>query len=77
MAQFRGNFRRCLAVGVAIVSALGAVFGIALMVSAVNGSGTPSSILLGGFGFIITLLSALALVYAVRLWTAGKTGQNI
>lgn len=70
MAHIRGGFRRCLAVCLAIVATLGGLFGLALLDTAVTGDSTPSSILLGGIGFILVLLSALVLIFAYRQWTA-------
>jgi hypothetical protein len=76
MAYFRGKFRRGLAVCIAIGAAVGALFGFALLVTAVTGNSTPSSILLGGFGFILLILSVPVLVFAIREWTAAKPAQD-
>ena len=57
MANFRGSFRRILAAFLAIGGALGALYGVALMATAVTGNSSPSSILLGGFGFMLLVLS--------------------
>jgi hypothetical protein len=72
MATVRGSLRRSLAVCLAIGAVLGGLFGVALLSNAVTGNGTPSSILLGGFGFIMVVLSVLALVYAIRQWRQAK-----
>jgi len=74
MADFRGSFRRVLAVCLGIVAALGALYGVALLATAVAGNSSPSSTLLGGFGFILLVLSLLLLVFAIRQWTPGKLG---
>lgn len=74
MANFHGSPRRGLAVCLGIVAALGVLYGFALLASAVSGTITPSSILLGGLGLILLILSLLLLVFAVRLWTPPKPG---
>lgn len=76
MAEIQESLRRCLAVCVAIGAALGALFGLALLVTAVAGSGTPSSILLGGLGFMLLLLSVLALAHAIGRLTQARPSQN-
>jgi hypothetical protein len=76
MAYFRGRLRRCLAVCLATGAAVGALFGLALLETAVTGSSTPSSILLGGFGFMLLVLSVLVLVFAIRQWTEAKPGDG-
>lgn len=76
MANFRGSSRRGLAVCLGIAATLGALYGIALLASAGSGSMTPSSILLGGLGFILLVLSLLLLVFAIRLWTPRKPDQH-
>ena len=60
MTNFRDSSRRGLAICLGIVAALGALYGIALLASADSGSMTPSSILLGGLGFILLVLSLLS-----------------
>jgi hypothetical protein len=57
----------CLAIGAGIVG----LFGLAMIVSAFVGRNSASDILLGGLGFIILIVSVLAVVYAVvslRSW---------
>jgi hypothetical protein len=76
MAYFRERFRRGLAVCLAIGAVFGALFGFALLVTAVTGNTTPSSILLGGFGFILLIVSVPVLVFAIREWTAAKPAQD-
>jgi len=76
MADFRSGLRRALAVCLAIGAALGALYGLALLATAVNGSNSPSSILLGGFGIILLILSVLLFVFALRQWTPGKPKQD-
>ena len=76
MAYLRDSFRRGLAVCLAIGGALGALFALALLATAITGKGTPSSILLGGVGFILLVLSVLAVVFAFRQWTPAKPGQG-
>jgi hypothetical protein len=74
MANFRGSFRRILAAFLAIGGALGALYGVALMATAVTGNSSPSSILLGGFGFMLLVLSLVLLVFAIRQWKTGQPG---
>lgn len=76
MANFRGSFRRILAAFVAIGGALGALYGVALMATAVTGNSSPSSILLGGFGFMLLVLSLVVLVFAIWQWKTGQPGQE-
>jgi hypothetical protein len=76
MANFRGSFRRILAAFLAIGGALGALYGVALMATAVTGNSSPSSILLGGFGFMLLVLSLVLLVFAIRQWKTGQPGQE-
>lgn len=77
MANFRIGFRRILAVVLAIGAALGQLISIILLVTAITGSNTPSSVLLVGFGFISLVLSVLVFVFAIRLWTRTKPGSYI
>jgi hypothetical protein len=77
MANFRGSFRRILAAFLAIGGALGALYGVALMATAVTGNSSPSSILLGGFGFMLLVLSLVVLVFAISRWKTGQPGQDI
>lgn len=74
MANSRGSFRRILAAFLAIGGALGALYGVALMATAVTGNSSPSSILLGGFGFMLLVLSLVLLVFAIRQWKTGQPG---
>lgn len=74
MANFRGSFRRILAAFLAIGGALGALYGVALMATAVTGNSSPSSILLGGFGFMLLVLSLVLLVFAIKQWKTGQPG---
>jgi ABC-type transport system involved in multi-copper enzyme maturation permease subunit len=77
MANFRGSFRRILAAFLAIGGALGALYSVALMATAVTGNSSPSSILLGGFGFMLLVLSLVVLVFAISRWKTGQPGQDI
>jgi hypothetical protein len=76
MANFRGSLRRILAACLAIAGALGALYGVALMATAVTGVSSPSSILLGGFGFMLLVLSLVLLVFAIRQWRTGHPEQE-
>jgi len=76
MANFRGSFRRFLAVCLGIVAALGALYALALLVTAATGSSSPSSILLGGLGFVLLILSLLLLVFAIKQWTPAKNDAD-
>jgi hypothetical protein len=76
MAYFRDRLRRCLSVCLTIGAAVGALFGSALLVTALTGSSTPSSILLGGFGFILLVLSVLVFVLAISQWKAARPGDG-
>ena len=76
MANFRVGFRRSLAIFLAIGAALGQLFSITLLVTAITGTSSPSSVLLVGFGFISLVLSVLVLVFAIRQWTRAKTGSR-
>ena len=57
----RRNFMICLAIGAGI----GALFGLALIVSAIYGKNSASSILLAGLGLIVLIVSALVELSAV------------
>jgi hypothetical protein len=62
----------CLAIGVAF----DALFSLALSVTAVTGSNSPSSVLLVGFRLIFVILSVLVLIFAIRLWTRTKPNET-
>lgn len=72
MADFRGNLHRVFAVCLAITGALGALYALSLVATAVTGNSSPSGILLGVFGFILLILSVLLLVFAVKEWKSGR-----
>jgi len=74
LADLRSTFQRTLAVCLAIGGILGAFYGLALMATALSGSASASSILLGGFGFILLVLSLLLIGFAVLQWTPQKPG---
>ncbi len=76
MANFCGSFRRIVAAFLAIGGALGALYGVALIATAVTGNSSPSSILLGGFGFMLLVLSLVLLVFAISQWKTGQPGQE-
>jgi hypothetical protein len=76
MANVRVGFRRVLAVFLTIGGALGQVFSIILLVTAISGTNTPSSVLMVGFGFISLVLSVLVFVFALRQWTRTKSGSQ-
>jgi hypothetical protein len=59
-----------------IIAALGGVFALALLATALRGTSTPSSILLGGLGFILLVISVLVLVFALRQWTPTNRGRE-
>jgi hypothetical protein len=52
------------------------VFALALLGTAVTGNRTPSSILLGGFGFILLILSVMVLVFAIRHWKLANPDRD-
>ena len=66
MADFRGSFHRIRVTCLAIGGALGALYGLALLATAVTGNNSPSSFLLGGFGFLLLIFSVLLFVFAIR-----------
>ena len=70
MADLRSGFRCALAVCLAIGAACGALFGLALLVTAATGRDTPSSFLLGGFGFILLIFSAFVFIRTIWQWAA-------
>jgi hypothetical protein len=74
LADHRGTSRRILAVCLGITGALGASYGLALLVTAASGSRSPSGILLGGFGFILLVLSLLLIGLAVKQWKPQEPG---
>jgi len=76
MSYIRGSLRRGVAICLTIGAALFALFGLALIATAISGSGTPSSILLGGSGFILLIFAVPILIYAIRQWTPPKPGQD-
>jgi hypothetical protein len=76
MAYFRRGIDRGLAVCLMIIAALGGEFALALLTTALSGNSTPSSILLGGLGFIFLVISVLVLVFALRQWTPTKPGRE-
>jgi hypothetical protein len=63
MANLSGNFRRTLV-------------GLELLATALSGTDTPSSFLLGGFGFVLLVLSVLVLVFAMKQWKSAKPGRS-
>jgi len=65
MPDFQAIFRRGLTIFLAIGGAFGAIFSLTLLATAIAGSSTPSSVLLVGFGFILLILSVLALSFAI------------
>jgi len=52
--------------------AFDALFSLALLVTAVTGSNSPSSVLLVGLRLIFAILSVLFLIFAIGLWTRTK-----
>jgi hypothetical protein len=76
LTDFRGSLHRVLAVCLAIAGGMGALYGLALLATALTGNSSPSSILLGGFGFILMILSVLLLVFAIEQWKSTKPGQD-
>ncbi len=76
MSYFRGNLRRGVAICLTIGAALFALFGLALIATAISGSGTPSSILLGGSGFILLIVAVPILIIGIRQWTPPKSGRD-
>jgi hypothetical protein len=76
MTDFRGGLHRVLAVCRAIAGGMGVFYGLALLATALTGNSSPSSILLGGFGFILMILSALLLVFAIKQWKLTKPDQG-
>ncbi len=69
----RRNFMICLAVGAGIA----ALFGVAMIVSAISGKNTASNILIGGAGLIILIVSVLAVFSAVvSLRSSGPDAED-
>src|ERR1700739_2154071 len=66
MEQNPGHLRRGLTVCLAMGSVLGALFGLALMAASVTGESVPSSILMGGCGFIFLAISVPVFISAIR-----------
>jgi hypothetical protein len=75
MPDFRDSLHRLVAVCLAIAGALSALYGLALLATALTGNSSPSSILLGGFGFILMILSVPLLIFAIKKWTSTKPGK--
>jgi hypothetical protein len=76
MAYLRGSLRKGAAVCLTIAAALCALFGLALIATAISGNGTPSSILLGGSGFILLIFAVPVLIFAIRQWSPPKPGPG-
>jgi hypothetical protein len=76
MANFPDGLRRCFAVCLAIGAGFGALFSLALLVSAVNGSNTPSSVLIVGLGIILLIASLSLLIFAIAQWPRPKPHQD-
>lgn len=76
MAYLRGGPGRGLAVGVLIGASLCALYGVALIVSAVKGSDTPSNVLLVGFGIALLIFSVILFVIVIMHWMPDKPGGD-
>jgi hypothetical protein len=76
MANVRAGLRRALAICLVVGAAIGALSGLALLAAAVTGRDTPSSFLLGGFGFMLMVLAAAAVAAARRQWVRAKPGAD-
>lgn len=74
MANLRSSLRQGFAICFAIGAVCGALFGLALLVTAASGGDTPSSFLLGGVGFILLIFSPLAFFRALRQWPRRNPG---
>jgi ribosomal protein S18 acetylase RimI-like enzyme len=70
MAYFRGNLQNGFTVRIAIGPALAALFGLALMATSLTGKSFPSSILIGGYGFILLAIS-------VPAYTAARSHTSV
>lgn len=76
MANVSAGFRRALAISLVVGAAIGALLGLAFVVTAVTGRDTPSSFLLGGFGFMLLVLAVTAVAAARRQWIRAKPEGN-
>jgi len=78
MEQNPGHLRRGLTVCLAFGAVLGALFGLALMATSVTGKSVPSSILMGGCGFILLAISVPVFISAIRSHTSvtPKSGSS-
>lgn len=72
MATVRAGLRRALAVCLVVGAAIGALCGVAMLAAALTGRDTPSTFLLGGFGFMLLVLAATAVAAARRQWIRAK-----
>jgi hypothetical protein len=57
-------------------AAIGALSRLALLVTALTGRDTASSYILGGFGLILLIFSAMAIVTARRQWAQGNPDSD-
>lgn len=76
MANIRNGLHQVLMGFLGICAAVGSLFALALLASAIDGRDTPSSFLLGGFGFLLLVLSLAVLVYAIRQWALAKPSRE-
>jgi hypothetical protein len=76
MANVGAGLRQALAICLIVGAAIGALSGLALLAAAVTGRDTPSSFLLGGFGFMLLVLAATAVAAARRQWFRAKSGGD-
>jgi hypothetical protein len=65
MSLSRRSLHQGLVVCLLIGAALGGLFALAVLVAAVSGKGFASSILLGGFGLLLLLLSVLVFLFVI------------
>jgi hypothetical protein len=76
MAYLRKGSTRGVAVGLLIGASLCALYGIALLATAVNGSNTPSSVLLVGFGFGFLIVSVILFAIVMLHCLPDKPGGD-
>jgi hypothetical protein len=76
MPASRRNLSRGPLVWILIGTVLGGLFGLLLFVSAVSGGNFASNILLGGFGLILLMLSAVAFVLVLEYRKSAQDGER-
>jgi hypothetical protein len=76
MSSSRSRLHQGVVICLLIGAAIGGFFGLALLVAAVSGESFASSILLGGSGVLLLLLSIFIFVFVNLHGKSAKNGQG-